>query len=220
MNLFAETDDYSVEHMDSHDEWLQSRGRGIGGSDAAALVGCSRFKTLQDLWAEKVRGERKPVEGPFVEYGKICEPALRTLWKAKHLDQQVQYEENACLVSKKRSWMRYSPDGLIWVPESGRRGILEIKTSLIRNSKKLHEWQEGVPIEYYLQVLHGLLVTGFDFVTLTAELRRFDNRAEIIERTFTREEVADDLDQLEQMEESSWNTYFASGLMPPLEFEL
>ena len=219
-DLFRETDQYSVESYGSHEEWLSSRGKGIGGSDASALCDQSRFKTLQDLWFEKVQGKKKPVGGPNVEYGKTAEPALRILYQAKHLDQDVQYMEDAVLVSKSCSWQRYSPDGLIWDPETGRRGILEIKTSQVNNGHKAQEWADGVPIEYYLQVLHGMLVTGFDFVTVTAELRFWDGRVEIIERSYARDDVQSDLEALERIERENWEMYFVKQQIPPLNVRL
>lgn len=220
MNLYQETDCYLVEKFTTFDEWLESRGKGIGGSDAAPLCGCSHFKTLQELWFEKIKGQKKEVGGPAVEYGRTCEPALRTLYQAKHLDQNVQYEENICLISKESPWMRYSPDGLIWDRSSERKGILEIKTAFIRNGKQYQEWKEGVPIEYYLQILHGLLVTGFDFVTLTAELRFWDGRAEIIERSYSRRDVMSDLEELKRQETGAWSRYFVGGQIPPVKIRI
>lgn len=215
-SLYQETDVYSVEVYKTHEDWLNSRGKGFGGSDASAVCDLSRFKTLQDLWFEKVKGQKKTVSGPNVEYGKTCEPALRTLYSAKHPAQQIQYIEDAVLISKQYPFLRYSPDGLL-ISEDGRPGILEIKTSQIQNGKKSAEWQNGVPVEYYLQILHGLLVTSFDFVTLTAELRYWDGRVEIVERTYRWPEVEDDLWELLQKETEAWNLYFKDGqTIPPL----
>ncbi len=220
MNLYEETDEYTVETFDNFDDWLKSRGAGIGGSDASALCGVSHFKTLQDLWFEKIRGQKKPVGGPAVDYGRAREPALRTLYQAKHLDHEVQYQADTCLVSKKIPWMRYSPDGLIWEPQTGRRGILEIKTAMIRNGNSALVWEEGVPIEYYLQILHGLIVTGFDFVVISAELRSWDGRVEIIERSYTRTGVADDIKQLLELETANYNQYFVGEQLPPLDLTI
>ena len=37
----------------SREEWLALRRQGIGGSDVAAILGLSKFKTQQELWMEK-----------------------------------------------------------------------------------------------------------------------------------------------------------------------
>lgn len=219
-NLFEDCAQYTVQDFADRSRWLEGRKSGIGGSDAAALADSSRFKTLQELWMDKVQGIRNFVGGPNVEYGRTCEPALRTLYQAKHLDQIVQHREDCTLISTRYDWQKYSPDGLIFEPKTGRKGILEIKTAQIQNAKKAKEWRDGVPIEYYLQVLHGLIVTGFDFVTFTAELRYWDGRVEIIERSYTREAVIADMEELDRIEHLNWGKYFETGVMPPLTIAL
>ena len=37
------------------DEWLEWRRRGIGGSDAAAILGVSPFATARDLYYDKLK---------------------------------------------------------------------------------------------------------------------------------------------------------------------
>ena len=44
----------STENL-SYEEWLQLRKRGIGGSDAAVILGISPFKSTWELWNEKVK---------------------------------------------------------------------------------------------------------------------------------------------------------------------
>lgn len=205
------------------DEWLKERGKGIGGSDAAALVDQSRFKTLQQLWSEKVMGTVNPVKGPQIEYGTNAEEPIRTLFALRHSAAcgaddvlEVDYMPDACLCSKALPWMRYSPDGLLFDPVTNTYGILEIKTSMVHNGEKAREWKEGVPIEYYLQILHGLLVTGFSFVILTAELRFWHGKIEIIERRYDREDVQEDLEELLRMEQENWQRYFVAKEMPGL----
>lgn len=220
-DLFQPSAVYEVVELATHEDWLESRSQGAGGSDAAALCGLSRFKTLQDLWSEKIQGRHADISSnPAVVYGNSCEGALRTLYQAKHLDQEVQYKPDTILISKAVPWRRYSPDGLIYEPGTGRKGVLEIKTAQIRNAKKSAEWADGIPIEYYLQVLHGLLVTDFDFVTLTAELRYWDGRVQIVERTYNRSEIESDLEELDRTETETWTAYFATGIMPPLQIRV
>ena len=37
----------------SHEEWLEDRRKGIGGSDVGALLGLNKYKSPYTLWAEK-----------------------------------------------------------------------------------------------------------------------------------------------------------------------
>ena len=49
--------------------------QGIGGSDIAALLGLSPFKTPLELWAQKVGHPiRKPIEGVHLRFGQFVEP--------------------------------------------------------------------------------------------------------------------------------------------------
>lgn len=202
------------------DCWLEERKRGIGGSDASALIGESPWKTLRELWQDKFSKEKpKEILTPSIVYGTNAEEPLRKLYELKHLEQDVQYLPNVILERKKLGydWMRYSPDGLIYEHETGRKGILEIKTASLNNRESIMKWENNsIPNQYYIQTLHGLLVTGFDFVTITAELRYYDGRVEIVERTFTRDEVQDDIDYLEEKEKEVWDTYFATKKEPPI----
>lgn len=53
------SEDVEMIVLGSRDEWLKHR-TGIGGSDAAAIIGLNPYKTNQELWAEKSRAERQP----------------------------------------------------------------------------------------------------------------------------------------------------------------
>ncbi len=44
----------STENL-SYEEWLGLRKTGIGGSDAAVILGISPFKSTLELWNEKVK---------------------------------------------------------------------------------------------------------------------------------------------------------------------
>lgn len=224
MNLYSPTEKYSVEIYRSHDDWKKSRGSGIGGSDAAAFVGCG-FKTLPELWDEKIGGLDPQFQGNvFVEYGNKCEGPIRTLFAAKHPDMDVQYIPDAVLISKADPFMRYSPDGLIHIPETGARGILEIKTYAYKSKLKYaDDWgadfpedSQKVPAAYYCQTLHGLLVSGFDFVIFSAEIRFPDGDSKIITRAFTAEEAENDMHQLYEKERTLWKQYFEAGIRPPV----
>lgn len=67
--------------FDSMEEWLVNR-KGIGGSDASAILGLNPYKTNQELWMEK-KGQMSPVDisgKSYVKYGNDAEPLLRALF--------------------------------------------------------------------------------------------------------------------------------------------
>lgn len=53
--------------FDSMEEWLVNR-KGIGGSDASAILGLNPYKTNQELWMEK-KGQMSPVDISGKSYG-------------------------------------------------------------------------------------------------------------------------------------------------------
>ena len=97
--------------------------------------------------------------------------------------------------------MLYSPDGLL-LTKDGRRGIWECKTTTIMKSIDREKWwdrekkEKILPNNYYIQVLHGLNVTGFDFIELYAELTYPSGNSELVPYHIERDEVQDDLDMI------------------------
>ena len=113
--------------------------------------------------------------------------------------------------------MQASLDGEL-VDQDGRKGILEIKTTNILQSMQYEKWKDRIPDNYYIQVLHYLLVTGYEFVVLLAHLRSnwgTDVRTQVKHYFIERAEVQADLDYLQEEEIKFWK-YVESGRKPPL----
>ena len=113
--------------------------------------------------------------------------------------------------------MQASLDGEL-LDQDGRNGILEIKTTNILQSMQREKWNDKIPQNYYIQVLHYLLVTGYEFVILRAHLISSwgrDVRTQAKHYFIEREEVKEDLEFLLQEEIKFWR-YVESGRKPPL----
>lgn len=214
MNLYESTNEYEVLFLKDREEWLKARETRIGGSEASSLIGMNKYTSLHDLWERKIKGVQSDVSNELIEYGNTMEPLLRELYRIKHPEMDVQYSPNTILYSKQYDYISYSPDGLLW--DGSRAGILEIKTSFIRNSDMNSEWKEKIPDSYYLQILHGLICTGFEFVNLIAELRYIDGNSSIRQYHIERLEVLDDIEYLLRKERENWEKYFLSNLEPPI----
>lgn len=207
-----------IENKD-HASWLKARTYGIGGSDASAIVGMNPYKTNIDLFEEKT-GRRIPEDisdKPYVRYGTLAEEHIRALFSFEYPEYKVFYHENRILRSKAYPFLQASLDGELEDKE-GRKGILEIKTTNILQSMQYEKWKDRIPDNYYIQVLHYLLVTGYDFVVLRAHLlsswgkdKRTSSRHYFIERS----EVEEDLKMLLEEEQKFWK-YVESGRKPPL----
>lgn len=214
MNLYESTNEYEALFLKDREEWLKARETKIGGSEASSLIGMNKYTSLHDLWERKIKGIKSDISNELIEYGNNMEPLLRELYRIKHPEMDVQYSGNTILYSKQYEWISYSPDGLLW--DGSRAGILEIKTSFIRNSDMNSEWKERIPDSYYLQILHGLICTGFEFVNLIAELRYIDGNSSIRQYHIERLEVLDDIEYLLMKERENWEKYFLSNVEPPI----
>ena len=61
----------------SREEWLALRMHGLGGSDAAAACGMSKWKSPLMLWLEKTGKQASQAAGEAAYWGTIMEPILR-----------------------------------------------------------------------------------------------------------------------------------------------
>lgn len=177
------------------------------------------YKTNIELFEEKT-GRRFPEDisdKPYVQYGICAEPYIRALFQLDYPEYQILYHENRILRSMEYPFLQASLDGEL-IDGDGRRGILEIKTTNILQSMQYEKWKDRIPDNYYIQVLHYLLVTGYEFVVLRAHLTSRwggDRRTTVKHYFIERSEVEDDLQMLLEEEKKFWG-YVESGRKPPL----
>ena len=165
-------------------DWLLWRRQGIGGSDAAAILGLDPFRSPLDVWLDK-RGllplDRRDGEGEVQYWGQALEPAVIRRFE-RETDLYVLNEQTR-LERPGMRWMRATIDGYVsdaravgpqdvfvgWTP----LGIFEAKTTSARS----WDWAEGVPIHVQIQVQHNLAVAELDqawlAVLITAPALRF-----------------------------------------------
>lgn len=203
----------------NREAWLEARRRGIGGSDAGAVIGANKYRSNVDAWKEKV-GLIVPEDvgdKPAVKFGKEAEQHIRALFALEHPEFSVNYHEFYMYLNDKYPFLYATLDGEL-TDDSGRHGILEIKTATIQNAAGWSEWVDGIPQSYYAQVLHQLAATGWDFVILFAYLRTpySGNIARFVERHIERADVADDITYLIAQEAEFWQAV-ETKQRPPLK---
>ena len=209
-----------MEICNGHEDWLHARSGRIGGSDAAAVLGCNPWMTNVQLWKYKTgKAKQKDIsDKEVVKYGNNAEPLLRQLFALDFPQYEVLYEENNIFFNDKIPWAHASLDGWLVDKETGRKGILEIKTTNIIQSLQKEKWKNRIPDNYYIQVLHYLMVTGFDFVVLKAQLKyEYDGDIMLNTRHYKieREEVLEDIVFLEKSEKE-FSEYIKNDMQPPL----
>lgn len=133
---------------------LAERKKYLGGTDAPAALGQSRWKTPLQLWAEKT-GQIEPedISGKLpVRLGQRMEQIVVEL-----------FEEETGMQCRRVNEAKFHPSYPFLGANIDRRivgddAILEAKTA---SAWKAKEWQgEEFPIEYLIQVYHYLMVTG------------------------------------------------------------
>lgn len=195
----------------SHSEWLEARKKGLGASDAAAYLGMSKWKSNLKLWEEKtgLREAEDISHKPHVQYGHDAEPHLRALFALDHPELRVTYESPYKMIfSDELPFMYATPDGELEEIATGRHGGLEIKTTEIKQGSQWDEWKGRIPQQYYCQVVHQFITTGWDFVWLKAQIKwhtkkgelRIDTREYHIER----EEVLEDIEHTKTEASNFW----------------
>lgn len=202
----------------SREEWLKNRTR-IGGSDASAVVGMNPYCNNVELWEQKT-GLLIPddiSDKPYIQYGQQAEMHLRGLFRLDFPQYRVEYVENNMWLNEKYPWGHYSADGWLF-DERGRLGILEIKTTEILRSMQKEKWNNRIPDNYYIQLLHGMLIMEAEFAVLKAQLKTvFDGVPYLQTRHYflERADVEDDIRYLAEAEADFW-PYVLEGKRPPL----
>ena len=195
--------------LSNREEWLQHRMNYIGGSDASAIMGMNPYCDNGRLWEIKT-GQAVQADisdKPYVKYGTEAEPHLRALFALDHPQYQVEYVDNNMFLNDKYPFAHASLDGWLIEKVTGRKGILEIKTTNILQSMQKEKWKNRIPDNYYIQILHYLMVTEFDFVVLKAQLKsEFKDEVYLQTKHYTieRSEVEEDIKILESSEREFW----------------
>lgn len=139
-------------------EWHEERKKGIGGSDAAAVLGMDPYRSPLEVYYEKT-GELPPKnDNKHTRRGKLLEPVIAELFA----------EETGLKLRRQRfqkvhpqiDYLRANLDRMILSIDDRGPGVLEIKAPDIRQTDK---WLETCPDNVYLQVQHALLVTGWQW---------------------------------------------------------
>lgn len=190
-------------------QWLQERLKGIGASEASAIIGKNPYMNNQELWELKVGIKEHEDIGnkPCVIYGKEAEAPLRELFKLDFPEYEVLYKDFDLIRLKDHPFILATLDGKLVEKETGRLGVLEIKTTEIMRSMQKEQWNKKIPDNYFIQVLWQLLVTGYDFAVLKAQLKYQyfgEVRTECKHYFIEREEVEEDITYLKDEGVKFW----------------
>ena len=202
-------------------EWLQERLSGIGGSDASAVIGRNPYMSNVELWEIKT-GLVIPEDigdKPYVRYGVEAEPYLRAMFALDYPQYEVSYKDFDLIRHPEYPFIFATLDGRLIEKSTGRKGVLEIKTTEILKSMQKEKWRDAVPDNYYCQVLWALLATGFEFIELKAQLKyQIEDTVYLQTKHYhiERSEVEKDIEYLKEKAIYFWNENVLKKKKPSL----
>ena len=140
----------------SSEEWLSYRRRGIGGSDAAAILGISPWRTARDLYYDKLNVVKADMDENWValEMGHLLEP-IAAYWYAKKSGNYV-YDDKGLYQHTDHPYALANFDRRYERASDGQPGILECKSCTYH---KAEDWaDDAIPLYYEFQLRFYLAV--------------------------------------------------------------
>jgi len=184
----------------SHEEWLQLRKQGIGGSDAGAVCGLNPYSSKMKVFIDKTSDGTEIPDNEAIRIGNDLEQYVaERFMEAAGLKVR---RSNFMYRSKGHPFMIADVDRLVMGENAG----LECKTASAYSADK---WADGkIPLHYVMQCFHYMAVTG---------KRTWYIACVILGREFTyRKLVWDDglIQQLTEVEKEFWENHVVPGIMP------
>ena len=133
-------------------EWLEYRRKGVGGSDAAAIIGLDRYRSPFDVYADKLGLRPEIPDNEAMRQGRDLEQYVAERFM-EATGKKVR-RRNAVLQHPEHHWMLANIDR--WVV--GENAGLECKTTSVLNRCKFSQGE--FPPNYYVQCVHYMAVTG------------------------------------------------------------
>lgn len=189
----------SVKGM-SREDWLIQRKKTIGGSEAAALVGMSKYSSPYMVWADKTNRLPEQEDNEAMRIGRDLEEYV-----AKR------FTEATGKKVRRENYMLYNP----LYPHShadvdrmvvGENAGLECKTTNTLDIKQF----KGVdfPDKYYVQCVHYMAITGADRWYLAVLVFGKGFFTYILERD------QEEIDALMKAENDFWESYIENDVPP------
>lgn len=185
----------------SREDWLALRRKTIGGSDAAAIVGLSRYSTPYTIFMDKTGRLPDKPDTEAMRLGRDLEDYVAKRWQ-EATGKKVRRVQ-AMLYNPLYPFAHADVDRMVIGEDAG----LECKTTSTLDVKQFH----GVefPEKYYAQCVHYMAVTGAKrwYLAVLVFGRGF------FEFTLERDQM--EIDALMAAEDGFWNGYVERDTPPP-----
>jgi putative phage-type endonuclease len=185
----------------THTEWLDARRKGLGGSDAGAILGLNKWSSPLDVYLDKI-GQSEPIEDNDAMYwGRTLEDIVATEYTRRTGNKTRR--RNQILAHSEHDFILANLDrDLI-----GKDGILECKTAF-RPDGWGEDGTDEVPESYLAQVMHYMAVTNSKYADVAVLIGGRDFRIYTIKRD-------DDLiNEIIKREVTFWNDHVLAKVAP------
>ncbi len=182
------------------EEWKDARRKGIGGSDAAAIVGLDRWRSPFDVYADKLSLIPDREDNEAMRQGRDFEDYVARRF-TEETGKKVR-RRNAILRHPDHPFMLANVDRLV----VGENAGFEAKTTSILNKAQFAKGE--YPPNYYVQCMHYMAVTGADRWYLAVLVL---NRAFHI---FTIERSESEIAALVEAEKHFWQNHVLKQIPP------
>lgn len=189
----------------SRQDWLRARQKGIGGSEAAAIIGLSKYSSPLKVYLDKttpITDETPDIQSEAMRQGKDLEEYCASRFE-EATGKKVR-RVNAIVQHPKYDFLIANLDRRV----DGENSILECKTTKPYTEAAKAFEVGNVPPEYAIQCHHYMLVTGADRCYLAALVLGMDFHVIEINRD---QEV---LDLLLSQEVDFWKGNVEAGIPP------
>ena len=183
--------------------WLELRKSGIGGSDAAAVLGLNPYSSPYAVWADKTGRLPEREDTEAMRQGRDLEDYVAKRF-CENTDKRVR-RTNYMYRSLKHPFALANLDRLV----IGEYAGLECKTTSVLNLKTFKTGD--YPDTYYVQCMHYMAVTGAARWYLAVLVLNQGFYTYIIERDEA--EIA----ALMQEEQHFWDSYVKTDTPPPMD---
>lgn len=174
----------------------ETRAKGIGASEVAALVGLDPYRSPIDVWRKKVEGERSP-DTIHTQRGRFLERAILD-WYSAETGRKL--TPGRTMAHAEHPLVLATPDAL--APDR----VVEAKAPSWRTAR---EWDDGaVPERYVTQVTQQCFVARGNLADVVAYV---DERLSIVTIEYDAELAASLVDAIEAF----WRKYVMTRTPPP-----
>ncbi|MCH5188285.1 MAG: YqaJ viral recombinase family protein [Oscillospiraceae bacterium] len=184
----------------SQEAWRRLRRESIGGSDAAVIMGLNPWKSRLELYCDKKGLLEDARENEAIRLGSDLEDYVAR-----------RFSEAAGKTVKRSGYMWQHPDHRFMTANIdreivGENALLECKTTSIMNR---HHFAGGdIPLQYYVQCMHYLAVTGCDRAYLAVLVLNRGFYWYVIERD------ENEIESLIQAETDFWKKHIEADIPP------